>query len=297
MQQSRRTLLITAAMLAASAPLRALAACAAGSLTAGEVVERIRRGVGIPWQAETVDRIVAGAPATRVTGIATTMMATQKVLQRAASSGLNMVVTHEPTFYSHFDTVQELADDATYRHKRDFIAANDMVVFRFHDHWHAMSPDGVAVGMARALGWEKHADPSRPGEFVLPRQPLEHIADVLARRLGARSIRVMGNPTLQVSRVAAAWGYAAFPDRRVLAARPDIDLLIVGEAREWELVPYVADQIAAGANKALIVLGHVASEQEGMRYCAQWLQTLIDTAPIEFIATEEPFGTQRETAK
>jgi len=297
MQQSRRTLIITAAMLACSAPLRALAADAAKPMTANLVVERIKRGVGIPWRADTVDKIVAGAPDTRVTGIATAMMATQKVLQRAASNGLNMVVTHEPTFYSHYDTVQELADDPTYRHKRDFIADNDMVVFRFHDHWHAMAPDGVAVGMTRALGWEKNADPSRPGEFVLPRMPLERIADMLARRLGARSIRIMGNPALPVSRVAAAWGYAALSDLRALAARPDIDLLIVGETREWELVPYVADQIAAGAGKALIVLGHVASEQEGMRYCAQWLRTLIDSVPIEFVATEEPFGMQRATAK
>ena len=37
-----------------------------------------------------------------------------------------------------------------------------MVVFRFHDHWHARRPDGIATGMARELGWEKQADPDEP---------------------------------------------------------------------------------------------------------------------------------------
>lgn len=68
-------------------------------MTAGEVVERIKGRVGIPWMTETVDRIVAGAPAVRVKGIATTMMATLEVIQRAVAVGRNMIVTHEPTFW------------------------------------------------------------------------------------------------------------------------------------------------------------------------------------------------------
>ena len=49
-------------------------------MTAGEVVERIKGRVGIPWMTETVDRIVAGSPEVRVKGIATTMMATLEVI-------------------------------------------------------------------------------------------------------------------------------------------------------------------------------------------------------------------------
>jgi hypothetical protein len=39
----------------------------------------------------------------------------------------------------------------------------------------------------------------------------------------------------------------------------------------------------------LIVLGHVVSEQAGMKYCAEWLKSFIDEVPIEFIAADEPF--------
>ena len=41
--------------------------------------------------------------------------------------------------------------------------------------------------------------------------------------------------------------------------------------------------------KALIVLGHVVSEQAGMKYCAEWLKGFISEVPIEFIAVAEPF--------
>ena len=70
-------------------------------LTAGQVIDRIRKNVGVPWRTETVDTIKSGSPDTPVKGIATTMMATLDVVQRAAEAGKNMVITHEPTFYSH----------------------------------------------------------------------------------------------------------------------------------------------------------------------------------------------------
>src|SRR5260221_8240917 len=72
----------------------------AGPLTAQQVVDRIHAGVGMPWRTTTVDGIKAGDPATPVTGIATTAMATVEVLRRAAAAQRNFVITQEPVFYS-----------------------------------------------------------------------------------------------------------------------------------------------------------------------------------------------------
>src|SRR5271165_2227436 len=72
-------------------------------LTVRQVIERIQKNVGVPWKAQTVDTFKAGDPDTPVTGIATTMMATYDVLRRAAASGKNLIITHEPTFYNHED--------------------------------------------------------------------------------------------------------------------------------------------------------------------------------------------------
>ena len=262
-------------------------------LTAGDVIQRIKGRVGIAWRTETVDRIIAGAAETRVRGIATTMMATLDAIQRAAAAGRNMVITHEPTFYSHQDATEPFAQDATYQFKQAFLRQHEMTVFRFHDHWHAMKPDGVALGMARELGWETHRVDGSQREFTFAGVPLDRLAAEVRARLGGRTIRVVGDPSLRVNRVAASWGYYTFNPANLVVARPDIDAFVVGETREWETVEYVQDMIASGKKKALIVIGHVASEQAGMKYCAEWLKGFVSEVPVEFVAASEPFWTPR----
>jgi putative NIF3 family GTP cyclohydrolase 1 type 2 len=259
------------------------------SIAAAQVIDRIKANVGVAWRAETVDRIIAGAPDTAVKGIATTMMATLDVVERAAAAGRNFVITHEPTFYSHLDTTDALEQDATYRHKADFLRSHDMVVFRFHDHWHARRPDGIATGMTRELGWEKQVDPQNPRQFVFDGVPLAQLAKDMQTRLGIRTMRVIGDPKLVVKRVMANWGYASPAPGMPNFARPEVDVLVIGETREWELVEYAQDTIKAGQKKALIVLGHVVSEQSGMKYCAEWLRGFIPDLPIDFVPAPEPF--------
>src|ERR1700720_962390 len=88
-------------------------------LTAGAVIAAIQAHVGVPWRAQTVYTIKSGRASTTVKGIATTMMATFDVVKRAAADGLNMVITHEPTFYSHEDKTDDLKDDPVYRQKQE----------------------------------------------------------------------------------------------------------------------------------------------------------------------------------
>jgi len=293
MSLTRRAFLHAGAGLAGAGLLPSRARAAQASVTAAEVIQRIKDRVGIPWRAQTVDNIVAGSGDTRVRGIATTMMATLDVVQRAAAAGRNMVITHEPTFFTHLDTTEPFAADATYQVKTAFLKQHDMVVFRFHDHWHAMRPDGVAFGMARELGWEQHRVPDNQREFTFDGVPLARLADQIRERLGARSIRVVGDPGMRVGRVAASWGYYTFSPTNLVMARPEIDVFLVGETREWETVEYVQDMIASGRKKGLIVIGHIASEQAGMKYCAEWLKGFVSDVPVDFIPAAEPFWTPR----
>ncbi|HZO56133.1 MAG TPA: Nif3-like dinuclear metal center hexameric protein [Bryobacteraceae bacterium] len=258
-------------------------------LTARQVLDRIKTNVGVPWRQQTVDNIIAGTADTPVKGIATTMMATLDVIQRASAAGLNMVVTHESTFFSHQDTVAGLQMDETYRYKLDFLDRNGMVVFHFHDHWHARRPDGIAAGMSRELGWDKNADPDNPRLFSFPGVPLARLSRDIQSKLQIRTMRVLGDPKLAVRRAIASWGYASQIPAMRLISRPDVDALVVGETREWELVEYVQDMIASGQKKALLVLGHVVSEQAGMKLCAEWLKPFVPEVPIQFIAASEPF--------
>ena len=146
---SRRSFLLAGTTLPLAGS--ALSQAPAPALTVGEVLERIKANVGIPWQEKTVDNLIAGTPDTPVKGIATTLMATLDVCKRANAVGKNLVITHESTFFSHQDTVEQLKQNETYLYKRDFLHRNGMAVFHFHDHWHRRTPDGIAFGMGTAI--------------------------------------------------------------------------------------------------------------------------------------------------
>ena len=102
-------------------------------------------------------------------------------------------------------------------------------------------------------------------------------------------MRVVGDPNLPVNRVIASWGNVSLMPGIPFLSRPDVNVLVLGETHEWELVEYAQDMIASGQKKALIVLGHVVSEQAGMKYCAEWLKGFITEVPIQFVAAVEPF--------
>ncbi len=263
--------------------------------TARDVIAAIQEHLGVPWKTQTVDTFKAGNPETLVTGIAVTMMATLDVLERAAAKGENLVITHEPTFYNHLDRPEGMDEsDAVWKEKRDFIEKNGMVLWRFHDHWHLRKPDGILAGMVQALGWEKFQSGENPHLFTVPEITLEKLAADVAKRLNTPVLRVVGNPTMKVTKLALSPGSAEFERETHALEMENVEVLLVGETREWETVEYAADAVTEGRKKALIVIGHVPSEQAGMEECARWLKTFLKDVPIEFVATRQPFWTPAE---
>lgn len=257
--------------------------------TAREVIEKIKTQVGVPWNAQTVDTIKAGDPETPVTGIATTMMATFDVLRRAAAEGKNLVITHEPTFYSHQDRTEVLRseNDPVWSDKEKFIREHKMVVFRFHDHWHARRPDGIMEGVLRRLGWEKLYSEAN-STVTLPEITLEQLAADVRKKLGANLLRVVGARDLKVTKVAMQPGAGGPLGHRRALQRSDAEVLLIGEVPEWETIEYVADASAQGKRKALLLVGHIPSEQPGMENCAAWLKTFLTNVPINFVPTADP---------
>jgi putative NIF3 family GTP cyclohydrolase 1 type 2 len=261
-------------------------------ITARELVAEIHKQVGVEWKKDTVDTFKAGNPDTPVTGVAVTMMATMDVLERASAKGLNFVITHEPTFYAHLDTPEGVPEsDPVWTEKRAFIEKHGMIVWRFHDHWHMRRPDGIEAGNIRALGWEKFQRPDNQYLFVIPETTLKELAREVATKLGSPVLRVVGDPEMKVLKVGFSPG-AAGSEREIRALeQDDVQVLMVGETREWETVEYAADAVSQHRPKALIVIGHIPSEQPGMEECARWLQGFVKTVPVEFVPAKQPFWT------
>lgn len=257
-------------------------------MTAQQIVARIQDKLSelkIAWRTQTVDTFKAGSPDTEVRGIATTGMATFDLLQRAAAAGRNFVITHEPTFYNHTDQTSGLEDDAIYRAKQQFIKEQNLVIFRFHDHAHALRPDPLVVGSARMLGLTAYASPTEPRVYVVPRTTLRAFASDIARRLNARAIRVVGDPEMSVSRIMMGPGYSS------PALTPSFDVAIGGENPEsGGNAEYVLDAAASGQQKGAIFLGHMMSEDFGMQEVADWLRAFLTDVPIDWIPAGEPFS-------
>jgi putative NIF3 family GTP cyclohydrolase 1 type 2 len=260
-------------------------------LTARQVVSLIQQHNGVPWDGQTVDTFKAGDPDTPVTGIATTMMATFDVLKRASAQGANLIITHEPTFYSHEDKTEsfEAANDPVWREKEAFVSEHHLVVWRFHDHWHKRRPDGILSGMVHALTWEHYERKDAPNLFVLPQTTLRGLAKSVQNRIGIKVLRVVGNPDLEVTKVAFMPGAAGTQRHLQFLRRDDVEVLMIGEVPEWETIQYVSDAAAEGRRKALILMGHIPSEQAGMASCAEWLKTFVSGVPVMFVPTAEPF--------
>ena len=259
-------------------------------ITARELVTQIQKQVGVEWKTDTVDTFKAGNPDTPVTGVAVTMMATMDVLQRASAKGWNFVITHEPTFYAHLDTPEGIPEsDAVWAEKRAFIEKHGMVIWRFHDHWHMRKPDGIEAGNVHALGWEKFQRADNQYLFVIPETTVKQLARQVSEKLGSSVVRVVGDPDLKITKVGFSPG-AAGSEREIRALeQDDVQVLMVGETREWETVEYASDAVTEGRKKALIVIGHIPSEQPGMEECTRWLKGFVKDVTVEFVPAKQPF--------
>jgi putative NIF3 family GTP cyclohydrolase 1 type 2 len=264
---------------------------AADTLTARQIVERIKAETGIQWSENTVDTFKAGNPDTAVTGIATTHIATLDVLQRAAAGGKNFVISHEPTFYNHRDETDQFGGDPVYKAKQAFIREHNMVVFRFHDHWHRRRPDGIVEGTTDKLGWREYRLSGGRMQFQIPEVTLGHLARYLKIRFPDSIPRVVGDLDMKVTNIAMSPGAGGSAGHIRTLEQDGVEVLIVGEVPEWETVEYAQDAHAAGHRKALILLGHAPSEEAGMELCAEWLRGFLPKIPVEFVPAGDPFWT------
>jgi putative NIF3 family GTP cyclohydrolase 1 type 2 len=260
-------------------------------MTASEVIELLKNNLGIPWNDKGFrDTFKVGNPDIQVKGIATTVMSTLAQIQRAHAAGMNLIISHEPTFWSDSDETKSIANDPIYKAKTDYCLKNDMVVWRFHDNWHAKKPDIEGWATLRMLGLapDNYSDYKGPqAVYTIEPTTLVELASRVKQKLNVQTLRVVGDPSAKVSRLAVGVG-SGMP-----SLSPDVDVAIGGEGIEsdgnFDNTEYARDATTLGISKGLIIMGHVVSEEPGMDYCAQWIRTFLKDIPVRFIPAKEPF--------
>lgn len=263
-------------------------------MTAGEVIDRIKKNLGVSWRDSTHrDTFKFGGPDTVVTGIATTAFCSLEVVQKASAAGCNMIVPHEVTYWNDRDDTAVVSGDPLYTTKVDFMRKQNIVVFRIHDHMHAQRPDFTYVGSARDVGLDpKYETAPNSHRFVVPETTLEALAARVKARSGARALRVVGDPKAKVSRIQLGVGYAT-----PAVHNPEVDVVISGEQQETDGTldspEYVLDAATLGINKGWIMLGHTISEEAGMLEMAQWIKGFVPEVPVQLVKAGEPFWAPR----
>jgi putative NIF3 family GTP cyclohydrolase 1 type 2 len=258
-------------------------------LTVQQVIDLILKSIpGAPFE-KTVDTIKAGDPARKVTGIVTTMFATDEVIEKTAKLGANFIIAHEPTFYSHTDATAWLENDEVYRYKSDLLKKYKITVWRFHDYIHAHNPDGVLMGVLAKMGWEKYYNKEDTHLITLPAQSFETIIQLVKTRLGIPHVKVIGDKQQLCKTILLALGAVGGTSQIKALQKEKPDVMLVGELNEWETSEYVRDLRFMGSKTALVVLGHIVSEEPGLEWLEKWLQPQIPGIRVTHIPSNDAF--------
>lgn len=241
------------------------------------------------------DRLITGSYDTEVTGIVVTFMATVEVIRKAIDLGANLIITHEPTFYTGQDTVDWLENDPVYLEKRRLIESHNIAIWRYHDYMHLAQPDGIYAGLWKEIGWEKNlVSKDNPWIYVIEETTLGDLARFFKEKLSVNAVRIVGDPEMKVSRVGilvggGSLGLGVEEMPMQVMQKYNLDAMVCGEIYEWTLPAYVNDATMLGLHKGIIILGHERTEEWGMKHMVDWLKPLVGDIPVTFISAEEPF--------
>lgn len=219
----------------------------------------------------TCDTLKAGDPNTEVTKVAVAMFATVGVVREVREWGAQLLIVHEPLYYNHWD---EHTEDFFEVEKRRLIEESGITIYRFHDHPHYTDPDIITTGELKCL--ELDGTLEETDIFDLTRLHLttpitaRRLAKHIECKLNIAHIRIAGAADIPCTCLSLMVGS---PDGLEQELRyPGSEIILTGEILEWGLGEHVRDAAQMGYHKAILVLGHVGSERDGMKYTAQILK-------------------------
>lgn len=250
----------------------------------------------------TCDTVKCGDIEAECTGIGITCYVTMEVIRLAKEKRINLLITHECTFYNHADRTDFIESDPVYQEKSAALADAGIVVWRDHDHIHG--PGGPAAvthpyidyiyyGIARELGWEGYVEgeATKPLWFRIPETTVYDLAQELLQKLNLNGIRVVGDVHAAVSTVFLCEHVNGNEhDNDIIAKAAHADVLLPLEIVDWSLSEYVRDAAQQGRGKAIIEMGHFNFEELGMKYMTQWLPDVVGAEiPVEYLPSGDFF--------
>ena len=257
------------------------------------------------------DDYKCGDPEQECTGVVTALTPNISVIRKAIELGANLIVVHEPTFYTSDDGPGWFEDfpNEIYEEKRALLDEHGIVIWRDHDHMHAHNPDSIFTGVLKYLDWEDKArvdnDTGLFSHFLvnIEETSLKELCEYLIEKIGINGARIIGNPDASVSRIAFVGhlypqdykkkdgSKGEYSVRVIETLEKEADVIIPGEVIDWTVLSYVRDAVDLGRNKAVINIGHFNWEELGMKYMKDWLSELVENkVEVTYVPSGDMYG-------
>lgn len=236
------------------------------------------------------DSLKAGSSDTEIKKVAVTMFPTVNVIKEAKEWGADLLIVHEPLYYNYKG--EEEGFDRVIYEKMKLIEESGLTIYRYHDHPHYTIPDVIAAGEFKYLGLKGKIETTDVFDLVrfhldTPLTALE-LSEIIKERLGVKYVRIAGTLDKPSSVISGMFG-APGNNVGIELKNEKSEIVLVGETSEWAYAEYARDADQLGYNKTLMVIGHVGSERDGMRYTADIIKEKHPELTVKYIECEEVY--------
>ncbi len=252
-------------------------------MTANEILQQLLAACDWVNPAQTVDRIVAGDGDRPVRTVLVTWISSLAACRTAIARGVDLLVTHEPTFWRHLDDFPEPVDQYALAKQREIREAG-LTILRLHDSWDRFPGVGIPFAWAQYLGLPGAPVATGMAGYLHRYDVAPTTAGAFARQVAVRTaalgepvIQFAGDPGAVVSRIGTGTGCACDP-AAYQAMGCDLAVVCDDGTCSWGHL-----QRAADLGLPVIRVNHGTSEEPGMLTLAAHLRAAFPGLQVEHL--------------
>ena len=166
----------------------------------------------------TCDRRIVGDPNKEVKKIGVCFKLTAALIRQAMEQGIDLIITHEPTFSQSDKRENATALDMK---KWALLEESGLTVYRFHDHAHHRAADYIHEGFLQALELKiRHKYPN--DSIGICRYELDEplttrqLAERIRARLGIEFVRIVGRDDFPLRTIGLGLGCVGIDQVKIL---------------------------------------------------------------------------------
>jgi putative NIF3 family GTP cyclohydrolase 1 type 2 len=238
------------------------------------------------------------------------------LLKQSVAKGCNLILAKDPLYWYEKEEPRTSIDSSSsrvsegiagglrwdviekseaYKAKKQFVDANNLNIYRISENWDGQ-PSRATEGLLQALGWKAQdliaVEPINPHKktaiVTIPQQDLIQVAKTAKSKLGGKSARLIGDSSAKVSKVAVHPAYLTIAAATKIGQVPGLDLILTGEACEWEAFVYAEDWVTAGHGKGFLMLGLAVTAEAGANAVGDWVRKSAADTKIEVLHAGDP---------